>query len=375
MENLEIMDKANPTTEPVEIEEVEIEKPKTVSGVPKSRQGRAGAVRKIRARKGSLRVDSGAPGRRLSVFEKASAELMNAKTNRAPVTVTVAGIAPIKFDAASAPTNHPVAFYPNVEGKTIGDTRQWMIFIPKSEFCELGALTAEERNNERLLDARCAGYIGAEIDIIPITFIAEQNIVIASRTAALEKKRRDFWFGREVRRNGEESDLIKEGDRVEARIVAVNRASVTVEIFGAETQIGIEEVSYQRLQNCRGVYKPGDRTYVRIKSVRRDTGSGAVRFTASIKEAYRDPRDAAMERYIIGGKYKGVVSMLNHDPGKTEQSGAFVRLLGGVDAYCHYPKVGKIDIGSEVTLYISGKDPDTKKMWGNIIHVENQDDL
>lgn len=346
-----------------------------VQDVPKTRAGRNRAVRKIRARRGSLRVDSGVPERKLSDFEKASADLMNAKTNGEPITVTVAGVAPVKFEEGSAPTNHPVAFYPNVEGKITGDTRQWMIFIPKSEFCDVSSLTPEERNNERSLDARCASYIGAEIDIIPLTFLAEQNIVIASRTAALEKKRKDFWFGREVRRSGDETDLIKEGDRVEARVVVVNRASVVVEVFGAEARIPVDEVSYQRIQNCRGLFKPGEKVFVRIKSIRRDSGSGAVRFEASIKEAYRDPREVAMKRYIIGGKYKGVVAMLNHDPSKTEQSGAFVRLLGGVDVYCHYPKVGTIDIGSEVTLYIAGKDEEAKRMWGNIIHVENQDDL
>jgi len=140
-------------------------------------------------------------------------------------------------------------------------------------------------------------------------------------------------------------------------------------VFGAETGIRAENVTYQRLKNLRDEFKPGDRFFVIVKDIHRDPELGDVMFEASLKDAYPDPRRAAFEQYTVNGIYGGTVSFIQYDPNKAEKSGAFVR-LNGIDCYCRYPDNKNPDIGDEVTIAVSGMDKNSLKMWGRIIHIE-----
>ena len=70
--------------------------------------------------------------------------------------------------------------------------------------------------------------------------------------------------------------------------------------------------------------------------------------------------------------------MINTNPEKTEQSGAFVRLgideEDKIDVYCKYPKGVNPVIGDTVTVGISDKDPEALRIWGNILHIDRQED-
>lgn len=322
------------------------------------------AAKRFRNKRGSIRIQDEAPERKLNAFNKAGAELLNSRTKNQPVTVRVDGIAPLEVNGHDANGNEitrsimmPSCMY-----------HGWQIIIPPSEFFAPFMLSQKEQLDDNELLKRMIGYRGAEIDIIPIEFQPKKHMVLASRVKAMETKRQQMWFATNIR-NGKEDYLIQEGSRVEARVTGVVRGALFVEIFGAETGIRAEDVTYQRLKNLRDEFKPGDKFYVIVKNIKRDEELRDVVFEASLREAYPDPRRAAFNQYKVNGIYGGIISFIQYDPDKAKKSGAFVQ-LNGIDCFCFYPDFKNPDIGDEVTIVIKGMDPQSMKMWGRIMHIE-----
>lgn len=322
------------------------------------------SAKRFRNKRGSIRIQDEEPERKLNAFNKAGAELLNSRTKNQPVTVRVDGIAPLEVKGHDANGNEitrsimmPSCMY-----------HGWQIIIPPSEFFAPFMLSQKEQLDDNELLKRMIGYRGAEIDIIPIEFQPRKHMVLASRVKAMEAKRQQMWFATNVR-NGKEDYLIHEGSRVEARVTGVIRGALFIEIFGAETGIRAEDVTYQRLKNLRDEFKPGDKFYVIVKNIQRDEELGDVVFEASLREAYPDPRRVAFNQYQVNGIYGGTVSFIQFDPEKAKNSGAFVQ-LNGIDCFCLYPENRNPDIGDEVTIVIRGKDPQTMKIWGRIMHIE-----
>lgn len=322
------------------------------------------SAKKFRNKRGSIRINDSEPERQLSEFNKAGAELLNSKTKNQPITVRVDGIAPLEIKDRDAEGNEitrsimmPTCMY-----------HGWHIIIPPSEFFAPFMLSSEEQMDDSEILKRMIGCRGAEIDIVPLEFNPKNKMVLASRVKAMEVKRNQMWFATNTR-NGKEDYLIQNGSRVEARVTSVVRGALFVEIFGAETGIKAEEVTFQRLKNLRDEFRPGDKFYVMVRNIRRDEELGDVVFDASIRDAYPDPRRAAFEQYVVNGIYGGTVSFIQYDPERATKSGAFVR-LNGIDCFCLYPNNRNPDIGDEVTIVVTGMDRKTMKMWGRILHIE-----
>lgn len=328
-------------------------------------------ARRFRNQRGMLRTEGHTQERVMGDFKKASAVLLNAKEQKSPITVRLMGVEPIKPSPQRPTVMMPICYY-----------NGWKVVIPREEFFDLAYLSDEERVNETELTRRIYQYIGAEIDIIPLQLIKGsksdrgeigQDIVIASRKAAMEIKRNEYWFGTNSRRRKGEivnEDLIHDGSLIEARVLAATRGFVYVEAFGAEGIIPAKDVSYAKVENCRDIYKAGDSVGIRIKNVVKDEDVCGVRFGASIKEARPDPRKDAFKRYVRNGIYQGKVTMLQTDVDKA--SGVFVSLPGPIDVFCKAPRMVMPEIGDIVSILIVGKDEENLLLWGSIKHTEKQ---
>lgn len=306
-----------------------------------------------------IRISEEPQKKEMSATQIAAADLLNAKTQNQPLTMHVTGIEPIKTKEGGGTEMMPVCMY-----------HGWKIVIPRSEFMTTASLVTVESADE--LTNRIYRYNGAEIDIIPLAFMVDDQVCVASRKKAMEVKMRDFWFKKE----GKEY-ILQPGRKVEARVVNVVRGAVFIEVFGVETGVRAAEVAYYRIDNCRKKYKAGDKVFVIIKEVERDEELQSIKFEASIKEAQSDPRQTAFQRYVRGGVYDGVVTMINTNPEKTDRSGAFVRLgkdeEDRIDVYCRYPKGVNPLIGDRVSVGINDKDLANLRIWGNILHIERQE--
>lgn len=314
-------------------------------------------------KRGTIRISSEAPEKKMSREKLAAAELMQARTNQEPIEVTITGIEPISPSEDAAPVMMPVCMY-----------HGWKIIIPREEFIPQSAYTDDIKTADDLT-RRIYRYSSAKIDVIPIAFNEKNHICIASRVKGMRKKCEQMWFAIN-KVNGEKEYLIKNGSRVEARVVNVVRGAVFIEVFGVEGVVRAENVAWYRLDNCRDKYKPGDTVFVIVDDIKRDEEMKNVIYSASIKDAYADPRLSAFTRYVRGGIYEGRVTMIQTSPDKSKSSGAFVRLgrdeEDRIDCYCKPPKGVMPVIGDYVTVGISDKDPDSKRIWGNILHIERQ---
>lgn len=316
-----------------------------------------------RGRNGRTVTIDGADKRRRYMGErtKAATELLNSRTQNRPLKSVVTGIEPMPIDGERI----RVASC-NYHG--------WKVFIRPMDFFEKEHTIEEILGNLQSYNIMTDRRLGSEVEFIPLKFITDKYLVIGSRTNAMRERRKEMWFATNDTGRNKETMFLNEGSRVEARVVAVSRPGITIEIFGAETFIPLRELSYGRQQHAGNMFKVGDRVFVRLLKVNRNYDSQEVNFEASVKQAERDPRIDAFGRYVEGGTYRGVVTMLKHDLDKDTKSGAFVR-LDGIDVLCNYPRGVSPEIGDTVTIGITAKNEKELLIWGNIYHIDHRNIL
>lgn len=199
--------------------------------------------------------------------------------------------------------------------------------------------------------------LGAEVDYIVKGIDQEANVAVASRLEAMKAKRKKYYFGTD--RDG--NHILYPGQCAEARVVSVIRAGIFVDLFGLEIYIPLRELSYQRMMDASGYFRPGQRILVRVLDVDR-TDRNNIKASASVKQATENPYEKALQRYTVDNRYVGTVSMV-------DTNGVFVALDGGVDCLCSYPKRGRPPRGARVTVRILGINRESNRIWGAITHI------
>lgn len=177
--------------------------------------------------------------------------------------------------------------------------------------------------------------LGAEVDFIVKGIDQEANVAVASRLDAMKAKRKQYYFGTDRDNN----NLLYVGQCAEARVVSVIRAGIFVDVFGLEVYIPLRELSYQRMMDATGSFRPGQRILVKILALDK-TDKANIRLTASVKQSAENPYEKALRRYTVDNRYVGTVSMV-------DTNGVFVALDGGIDCLCSYPKRGRPPRGGE----------------------------
>ena len=199
--------------------------------------------------------------------------------------------------------------------------------------------------------------LGAEVDYIVKGVDPDANVAVASRLDAMRAKRKQYYFG--VDRDG--NNLLYAGQCAEARVVSVIRAGIFVELFGLELYIPLRELSYQRLMDASGYFRPGQRILIKILEINR-IDRNHIKAAASVKQAGENPYEKALKRYVVDNRYVGTVSMV-------DTNGVFVALDGGIDCLCSYPKRGRPPRGARVTVRILGINHESNRIWGAITHI------
>ena len=199
--------------------------------------------------------------------------------------------------------------------------------------------------------------LGAEVDYIVKGVDPDANVAVASRLDAMRAKRKQYYFG--VDRDG--NNLLYAGQCAEARVVSVIRAGIFVELFGLELYIPLRELSYQRLMDASGYFRPGQRILIKILEINR-IDRNHIKASASVKQAGENPYEKALKRYVVDNRYVGTVSMV-------DTNGVFVALDGGIDCLCSYPKRGRPPRGARVTVRILGINHESNRIWGAITHI------
>ena len=199
--------------------------------------------------------------------------------------------------------------------------------------------------------------LGAEVDYIVKSINHNTGIVTASRLEAMRAKRKQYYFGFDKWGN----NLLYSGVCAESRVISVIRTGIFIDMFGLEIFIPLKELSYQRMMDATGVFRPGQRILVKVLEVDR-SDRNKIKAVASVKQAAENPYEKALRRYTVGNCYVGTVSMV-------DKNGVFVALDGGIDCLCSYPKRGRPPRSARVTVRILGINNENNRIWGAITHI------
>ena len=199
--------------------------------------------------------------------------------------------------------------------------------------------------------------LGAEIDYVIMGIDQDVGIAVASRKEAMARKRRQYYLTRDYTGNIK----LAEGGMAEARIMSVIRTGVFVELFGIETYIPMNELSYSRMIDARDHFQAGSRVLVKVMELD-TTDHERIHVVLSVKRTKPNPYDNLQEKFIVDNHYIGTVTHLT-------VGGVFVALDAGVDCLCYMPIRGIPMIGARVTVRVTRVNQEERRISGAIVHT------
>lgn len=231
------------------------------------------------------------------------------------------------------------------------------IIIPATSFYDFPP--APEGRTQEEYDEYCLSKrLGSEIDYIVTNINEENNLIMADRKLAMEKKKREYLL-----RKSNDDYLVYDSAIVEARVVATVRAGVYLEVFGCETFVPNSECKWNRFSDATDEFDVGQVVTAKILSSERNEKTGEVTLECSIKQSYENPVKKIIEKYHVDCKYVGTVKFVNN-------IGVFVELSGGISVLCGFnERFNTPLIGKRATVRIVNKDEDKLQLWGTITHV------
>ena len=213
-------------------------------------------------------------------------------------------------------------------------------------------------SKEDILRRMTLRRMNAEVNFIIDRYDEKAKVAIGNRLKAMEKLSKYYYLGKDSLGNYR----VNEGQTVKGRVVAVIPGGIFVDVQGIEISIPNEELFYRRIYDARTKYTAGDVVDVKILSIDR-SDLADIKVKGSVKQTKENPKDKGILRYEEGSLYQGEVANVSTD-------GVFVILGDDMDIFCKFPNHGKVPVrGSKVTVKVTKKDTEKKRLWGTIIHV------
>lgn len=205
--------------------------------------------------------------------------------------------------------------------------------------------------------------VGSIIDYVPYQIDEYKGIVIASRLAATDILKKQNYLPVDG-----EPPRVRPGMIGQGRVCYVKKASMCVEIGGAEVIMRQVDVSYLRIQDLQALYKAGDYVPVRILDVEYvkegKRGIKDINVIANVKDAEKNPQKENFNNYSIGESVRGRVTVRS-------VNGVFVRIENTeCDVMCspedNVVESDKADIGDIVLIRIVDKIEENYRIRGVI---------
>lgn len=172
-------------------------------------------------------------------------------------------------------------------------------------------------NVEKECKSLIRGMVGAEIDFIVIEYDSITNIAVASRTLAMELRKKI------------EIPKLKINDVVRVRIVAVARKYIIVDLYGVEVTIKAENLRHTFIVNAKDYYLVGDTLIVKVKKI--DAINNV--FELSSKELMENPYKNIRKYITENGEY--IAEIIGYPK---QKSGIIVQLESSeVTCLCRVP--------------------------------------
>lgn len=205
-----------------------------------------------------------------------------------------------------------------------------------------------------------SNMLGCEIDFMVKGIDTKVRNVVASRTEAMLKKRRQFYF----EPDDEGNCLVYPGRIIQARVIMVAEKAVRIEAFGAECTIKARDLSWDWIGDARDRFHVGDQILVRITEIQDDSVE-SLKILADAKSVSGNKQNN-LNLCRVQSKYAGKVTDVH-------KGTVYVRLTNGVNAIAHscYDRrmPGKKD---DVSFAVTGIDEERGVALGIITRIIRQ---
>lgn len=156
------------------------------------------------------------------------------------------------------------------------------------------------------------------------------------------------------------------GDVLEGTVTGVVDFGLFVNLGEIEGLVHISEVAWERVDNLKNMFKPGDKVQVKVTSTENN------RVSLSIKKLKEDPWIKEVAKYNIGEQVTGEVTRIT-------PFGAFVS-IDGVDGLVHVSELGEkittpsevVEVGKSYTFKIVSIEPELHKLGLSLKDVEQK---
>ena len=210
---------------------------------------------------------------------------------------------------------------------------------------------------------------GSQVDLRPIKDIRPlMNRLQSFHILKMDKKRGNIVVSRKsVLSNNnslDKSEILKnlnEGQDVEGIVKNITDYGAFVDLGGVDGLLHVTDISWKRINKPSEAINIGDKVKVRILKISKDD----MKISLGMKQLMDDPWVDSEAKYIIGNKYKGVVTNM-------ADYGAFVEVEGGLEGLVHVSemswvsKIQKPDqyvsIGDEVEVMVLEIDVEKKRL-------------
>lgn len=178
-------------------------------------------------------------------------------------------------------------------------------------------------------------YKGKTLTFKVVELEKEKNRVILSHRAVVEEEMQN--------KKHELLDTIETGQVLEGTVQRITDFGAFVDIGGVDGLVHISQLSYEHVGKPSDVVTEGQKVNVKVLSVDRDN----ERISLSIKETLPGPWSQVSEKLSAGSVTEGVVKRL-------VSFGAFVEVLPGVEGLVHISQISNKHIGTPHEVLTEG---------------------
>jgi small subunit ribosomal protein S1 len=170
-------------------------------------------------------------------------------------------------------------------------------------------------------------YMGRTLSLIVVELDREKNRVILSHRAVIEKE--------QTAKKSVLLDSIKVGSTIEGTVQRLTDFGAFVDIGGIDGLVHISQLSHTHIDKPSDVVREGQTVTVKVLAVDRDN----ERISLSIKETLPGPWANIADKVKVGDVLEGEVRRL-------VSFGAFVEILPGVEGLVHISQISNKHIGT-----------------------------
>ncbi|WP_040228301.1 30S ribosomal protein S1 [Bhargavaea cecembensis] len=192
-------------------------------------------------------------------------------------------------------------------------------------------------------------YKGREMTFKIVEMDKEKNRLILSHRAVIEEEKEAM--------KGEVLDRIQEGDVLDGTVQRIASFGAFVDIGGVDGLVHISQVAHGHVDQVSDVLKEGDKVQVKVLSVDRDN----ERISLSIKDTLPGPWEDIEEKAPKGSTHTGTVKRI-------VSYGAFVEVFPGVEGLVHISQMAHHHIGTPHEVIEEGQEVQVK-----VLDVNKQD--